>query len=189
VDNLSMGISGDQVEENGPFAYQPAQAHWVGGASGGATDTADQFAKLGVVDASPHPFGFMFRVNGTDREHYEVHLRPDLPEWRWERYGAASGLWDGTLSSCAAEALSDGDFIGATVEGTGPATTVSVWRWDADPGTDLATWGPPDCVMTAGSGDFVDSGNLQGIRAYAASAQNHAADDWCAGDVSAVSGP
>ena len=70
------------------------------------------------------------------------------------------------------------DWVGFTITGSGPDTQVSLYRWDADPGTGgspdpLATWGPPDCVLQSATGPFADTGQYGGIRFYGNRVETH----------------
>jgi hypothetical protein len=189
ADNLSFTIVANEVSENSGANNAPGQLRWVGG----ATDTIDQYGKIQLTDASPEPFGFMLRVNGTPGEHYEVHLPANSTSWRWERYDP---LWLETKANCSGDtSATDGDYIGVTIEGTGIDTLVSVWRWDVDPdaggAVDIANnWGPPDCTMQGAAGPYVDTGTSLGIRAYSLTANTDTfADNWCGGDVAAATVP
>ena len=101
-----------------------------------------------------------------------------------------------TKTTCTGDTiLADGDYIGAMIQGTGAATTVSVWRWVADPDgggpVDIVNnWGPPVCTMSSVPAPYADTGNSIGVRAYTGSSTaDEVADNWCGGDVSGGSGP
>ncbi len=180
----SFTIVSDQLVEFSGNRYFNAQMPWLGG----ETETSDQFAKLQVIDLASHTFGFMFRVGDPSGLHYEVHLPQGSAEWRWELLDPD---FVGRIGDCVGDqVLSNGDWIGAKVEGTGASTVVSAWRWDTDPGNDPASRGPPDCQMTQDPAPAVDLGRGVGIRAYTGSSTSSGfADNWSAGDVSAPPPP
>jgi hypothetical protein len=159
-----------------PRTYQPGQL-----CIDGLTDTMDQAAKLQVMDASPSPFGFIFRAEGTPGLHYEVHPKPSGGSTLWvvELYNP---LWVETLTTCVnGEDLSNGDYIGVTIE----EDQVKMWRWDTDPGNDISAWGSPDCEVTLPSSGLVPNGRGIGVRVYAgmsSSSSDRVADNVVLGD-------
>ena len=188
VDNPSFSIVADQLVEDSGARFQDAQMRFVGG----QTETVDQYGKLQVVSLQTHTWGFIFRADGVGGEHYEVHLPVGSLSWRWERY--APGFVE-RVGTCTGDgAIAAGDWIGATIEGTGTATVVKVWRWSTDPDAggpaNILNWGPPDCIMTQDPGVSVDTGKVLGIRAYTGgSTASASADNWSGGDVQALTGP
>ena len=182
VDSPSFILASDQLTENSGARYRNAQIRWAGGDTVGV----DQYGKLQVNLRQTHAWGFMFRVGGPSGQHYEVQLPAGTAEWRWERYDPSFAR---RIGDCIGDsALSDGDYLGATVKGAGNDTVVSVWRWSDDPDGGGSvnvglSWGPPDCVMTQNPQTPVDAGTTLGIRSYTGnSAQNSRADNWCGGD-------
>jgi hypothetical protein len=182
--NLNFQIQSNQLVMTSPKTYQPGQL-----IINGLTDTTDQVAKLQVVDASPSPFGFIFRAEGSPGWHYEVHAKPGSSQWVVELYNP---LWVETLDSCvSAEDLTNGDYIAATITGANPVE-VNMWRWDTDPGNDLTTWGAPDCTVTIADGGPLPNGNGLGVRVYAGMTSNSAdrvMDNVTIGDVEAFTAP
>ena len=187
IDSGSFNILGDALQQNSGQQYTTAQLRYVAD----TTASPDQFGKLRIVSSAAHTFGFIFRSGSAPGPHYEVHLPKGTTQWRWERYDPS---FVERLGDCAGDGfVADGNWVGATVEGTGVSTLVSVWRWNSDPdlGNDVDivnNWGPPDCTMVSAGPIFVDAGNQVGIRAYTgSSAASGFADDWASGDISAAS--
>ncbi len=186
VDSGSYAISGNTLVQNSGSRFLDAQMRYVSA----TTDSEDQFGKIQIVSPASHTFGFMFRAGAMPGNHYEVHLPTGSSVWRWERYDP--GFVERVGECAGSGVLSDGNWIGATVEGSAASTLISVWRWNGDP--DLGgpvdiegNWGPPDCTITPAGTGFVDSGNHVGIRAYTGSSTASGfADNWTAGDVVAT---
>ena len=151
------------------------------------TSTADQFGKLELTDPNTDSYGFLMRF-GDANGHYEVHLPPGTTEWRWEAYDPLFGFIERVDDCLGDVAISNGDVIGAKIEGSGVDTLVSVWRWDTDPnpgqGYDDLAWGAPDCVMIGDPTVPIDAGFSTGVRAHSGSTTTPAlADNWSGGDV------
>ena len=189
VDAQSFTIVAGQLVENSGARFRDGQLRWLGG----VTNTPDQFEKLLVTSVATHTWGFMLRAGGPTGLHYEVHLPVGSAEWRWELYNPGFVERKGVCTGDAP--IAAGDCIGATIEGAGPATIVSVWRWDADPDgggpVDIGeNWGPPDCTMVGALAPYVDEGSTIGVRSYTGSSSAPAsADDWSGGDIGAAIGP
>jgi hypothetical protein len=188
VDNLSFGISGNELLETAPRTFAPAQMRWRGGDFGGATGTPNQYGKIQIRNPlTTTPAGFIVRSNapsGPLAAHYELHFKVSSGKWRWEYYNP---LWQATLGSCNGDgALAALDWIGFTITGRGPDTEVAFYRWDADPDAGgvpdpLATWGTPDCVLQSATGPFADIGQYGGIRFYGSDRADSRADNWSFG--------
>ncbi len=188
VDSQSFSIIGNELVEDSGQRFREGQMRWVGG----VTETIDQFGKLQVTDPQTHSWGFIFRAGTVPGDHYEVLAIAGTNDWSWARYDPA---FAGVLATCMGDgAVGGGDWLGATIEGVGATTSVSIWRWDTDPDlggpVDItANWGPADCTMTSIAPPFVDIGTTVGIRSYTGSSStNSVADNWKSGDLSAVSG-
>jgi cysteine-rich repeat protein len=150
------------------------------------TGTVDQYGKLQVSVVQTHSWGFVFRASDVPGDHYQVHLPEGSSIWRWERYDPS---FVRRVGECRGDAsLAPGDWIGATITGTGVNTVVSVWRWDDDPDLGgpvdiLMNWGPPTCVIDEDPQFPVDAGLRIGIRAYTGGSTAPAyADNWFGGD-------
>lgn len=182
--NSNFSIVNNQLVENSGLTNATSQLVWAGS----QTTDVNQFGKLQIVTSNTHSWGFIFRAAGTPGVHYEVHPT-STNEWRWESQNVTLTR----LSTCLADTpLADGNWIGATVEGVGPNTIVSIWRWNTDPDAGAAVnvsanWGTPTCTMTASAGTFVDTGLNVGIRSYTGNATTNAvADNWFSGDLATV---
>ena len=69
---------------------------------------------------------------------------------------------------------------------------IRMWRWDADPGNNLADWGPNDCEVVLSADGSLPAGRGIGVRVYAglsSSAADRAADNVMLGDILAISTP
>ena len=115
------------------------------------------------------------------------HVGAARTEWRWELYDP--GFVE-QISTCVGDApLQNGNWIGATIVGSGGATQVAVYRWNTDPDAGgpadpLTNWGTPDCTVVANPSIAADDGLGLGIRSYTGSSSSVAsADSWAAGDV------
>ena len=182
VESGAFTASGGRLEENSGDRHLDAQLLW----DGGLTATPEQFAKLQVVQKASHTWGFLFRSADPSGHHYEVHLPQGGTSWRWELLDPD---FVERVDDCIGDAaVQNGDWLGATVVGTGTDAVVSVWRWDLDP--DLggsadpdANWGPPGCTMSADPSVTSDGREL-GIRTYTGnSSAPSQADHWAAGDL------
>ena len=182
VEGGNFAVSGGLLVENSSQRFTNSQLLW-----GDPTDTPDQYSKLQIVTAASHSWGFMFRRGDSSGLHYEVHTSANSNEWRWELYDPN---FIERIGTCTGDtSLQNGDWIGATVIGTGTQTVVSIFRWDTDPDAGVsaepaANWGPADCAFLSDPSVAVDNGRGLGIRSYIPS--NNApgtADNWAAGDV------
>ena len=178
----SFSVSGGLLVEDSGARFLNARLDWSV-----PTDTPSQFGKLKIQVANTHTWGFQSRLNDSTGHHYEVHLPIGSSEWRWELYNP--GFVE-RVSQCAGDAaVGNGDWIGFTIDGSGPNTTVEVWRWDFDPDgggvTDPAgNWGAPDCVMQELPSVNVAGGLGLGIRSYTGSSKKSASIDyWVGGDL------
>ena len=182
VESGSFTVSGGVLLENSGQTFTNAQLLW-----GNPTDTPDQYSKLRVVTSASHSWGFMFRRGDSSGRHYEVHTSDGSTEWRWELYDP--GFVE-RISTCVGDApLQNGNWIGATIVGSGGATQVAVYRWNTDPDAGgpadpLTNWGTPDCTVVANPSIAADDGLGLGIRSYTGgSTQSASADNWSAGDL------
>ena len=81
-----------------------------------------------------------------------------------------------------------GNWLGASVQGAGVNTKVSVWRWDADPDPGApdptANWGPPGCEIQVDPAVDVVDGRGLGVRSYTGnSTASSSIDNWTGGDL------
>ena len=178
----SFSVSGGLLFEDSGTRYLDARLRWSV-----AADTPNQFGKLKIEQANSHSWGFQSRLDDSTGHHYEIHLPAGTSEWRWELYNP--GFVD-RVSQCMGDStVADGDWIGYTIDGSGPNTTVQVWRWGFDPdgggvADPINNWGAPDCVMQTQPSVDVAAGLGVGIRSYTAgSTQNASIDAWTAGDL------
>jgi cysteine-rich repeat protein len=181
IDQLDFELQSNRLVSTSGAIYQTGQLRY----SAGTTETVDQYGKLQVIDQRTHTWGFIFRAGPTPGDHYEVHLPSGSSQWRWERYDPG---YVGLIGNCTGDApLADNDWIGATIEGTGDATVVRVWRWTDDPDAGnppniAANWGVADCTMTQVPSQPVDGGTTLGIRAFTGGSNAPAsADSWFGG--------
>jgi len=187
VDSGSFDVLGGALVEDSGVQYLETQIRYVGA----ETDTVEQFGKLRIALARTHSWGFIFRSgSGSPGLHYEVFPILGSSEWRWSLHDP---FFVETTGSClTGETFADGDWAGATVEGVGPDTVVSVWRWDTDPDAGgpvdiVSNWGAPDCQLTNDPSTFVDGGRTLGLRAFTGgSGAAGFADDWTGGDIEAA---
>lgn len=177
----SFSVSGGALVEAGGSVFTDAQLLW----DGGLTDTADQLAKLQLVDLGVRSWGFMMRFGDSSGHHYEVHLPAGSSEWFWELYDP--DIVERVSFCVGDQPPAPGDWLGAAVEGAGANTKVSVWRWDDDPDSGepdpLANWGLPDCQMKLAPSVDVDGRGI-GIRSFTGSATDSSSiDNWTGGDL------
>ncbi|MDH3627478.1 MAG: DUF4215 domain-containing protein, partial [Acidobacteriota bacterium] len=180
--NISFSISMDQLASDSGALFQNGRLRWTAD----QTDTSDQYGKLQVVNQQSQTWGFLFRGNLLDGDHYQVHIPNGGSEWRWERHDPG---FVRRIGQCAiGGATNDGEWIGATIDGSGDDTVVRVWRWLADPDLGGAVnidgnWGPPNCIMTENPLSPVNTGTTLGLRSYTGSSTATAlADNWFGGD-------
>jgi hypothetical protein len=178
--SFSVSGGGHLVESSG-VSNSTSELLW----GGGLTDWADQYAKLRLVSLGSRSWGFMLRFTDSSGHHYQVHLTAGTSEWRWDLHD--SDFVEQIDSCLGDQAPVDDDWLGVAIEGAGPSTKVSVWRWDGDPDPGdpdpLANWGLPDCQMQADPS--VDAGGrAMGIRSYTfGSAAPSSIDNWSGGDL------
>ena len=183
MDAGAFATQGGTLVEVSGARYTTARMRYVGG----QTETDDQFSKLRIVQSSTHTWGFVFRADASSAgSHYQVLLLSN-GTWSWAMHDPDFVEVVGNCSG--GTPLSDGDWIAATVEGSGPNTVISGWRWPNDPDAggpvDIANnWGPPHCQITADPSQFVDVGGTIGIRSYTGNSTSPAAaDGWSGGDL------
>ncbi|MDH3786703.1 MAG: hypothetical protein OEV00_15430, partial [Acidobacteriota bacterium] len=184
----SFAIIGNELVDTAMSFFTNSVLRW----GNGTTTDIDQYGKLQLVNPVGKGWGFSFRLNGTPGLHYQVHLVLAENEWRWETYDP--GYVSRSDSCLGDETASNGDWMGATVEGSGASTLVRVWRWNLDPDmggpVDISNnWGAPDCIMAANPTDAVDGGNSLGLRTYNRnSTADSFVDNWAGGDCAGACG-
>lgn len=143
-------------------------------------DGADQFAKL-QLSSQGFYFGFTFRVTSPTGTFYTVLFDPVAGTVLW-RKNTGSTEDETVQSGTFASAVASGDYVGATVVGSGASTVVTVWHWTSDPGLSIASWGSTDkLTFTNNPTVAVDSGGYLGLLNYF---NNDLLDNFCGGDTS-----
>jgi hypothetical protein len=148
------------------------------------TSTVTQYVKAAVVNYVDQE-GLYFRVDGATGCGYVLTYKTTGDDLLWQRFN--NDDWAATIETIdAGGAISDGDSLGITVQGTGISTIVSVWDNPTnDAPTDVDNWDSgsdtADFIFTANPATACDAGKYVGVRAQN-SASSH--DDFFAGDTS-----
>ena len=184
--NGRWGLQSNQLAEVSGAAYTTSQLLWTG-----RTDSINQFGRMKVVSPGDNSYGFIFRASPGAVEagpHYEVHVAGDSV--RWEHVNDASFV-DRPGECTLPTAVSDGDWFGATITGTGDNTIVAVYRSSTELSHDPSAWGAAGCLLMGNPATPVDVGNAVGVRSYTSrNVQVTLSDDVCVGDqYAAVSTP
>jgi len=178
VKNPDFEVQSFQLAEVSGGVKQTAQVLWTG-----MTNTLNQYGRFQITGRGDNSQGLIFRStpdNGDAGSHYEVHVSGS--EVRWE-YVEDATFVDRPDMCTLASSVQDGNWFGATIEGTGDDTVVKVFVSAAELGPDPNTWPAAECELTGNPLNPVDAGNRVGARSYTSNQTlDTFMDDLCVGD-------
>lgn len=143
------------------------------------TSGPDQYAKvtIPIFSSSDNWVGLGFRYTDNASSFYDINI--DI--------GANTGIdrvvgqtWQETYLYSTAITWSNGDTIGASVEGVGPATTFKIWKNPV--GNTPAEWGTPGITFVKTTGGEVNAGNYLNL-GYWGRGADATYDDFFAADI------